>query len=230
MAPLDETKVVANELEKVLDKVPVLFDRDDTFYSKIEKKNVEMISARDMRVPQEIRPGGNPGHFNPEGGSLGKGSGPTFDKATVGAVYLKYGVEYTKKAEWATDNARKAVVQTTRRLLATAMAEFRRFVDSLTMTGGDGVLGTISAISTSGGQDTYTLDSDGFGARLIRFAQYVGIFNAALSTQRVVTPAGSGDEDNPDFINVDLVDLAAKQIRVGGAATGVIVGDKLVTN
>lgn len=229
-AALDEGQVVALELEKVLPKVPVLFDREDTWYSNIEKRNVEMISARDMRIPLELRPGGNPGHFNPAGGSLGKGSGPTFDKATVGSVYLKYGVEYTKKAEWATDNARKSVVQTVRRLLATSMAQFRRFVDCLAVGDGTGTLGTISAVASAGGKDTYTLDSDGFGARLFQFAQYVGVFNAALTTQRVVTPAGDGDEDNTDFINVDLVDLGAKQIRVGGAATGVIATDKLIAN
>ena len=227
---LDEGQVVAGELEKVNDKLPVLFDRDDTFYSKVEKKNVEVISARDMRVPMEIRPGGNPGHFNPSGGSLGKGSGTTFEKATVGAVYLKFGVEYTKKAEWATDSARKSVINTTRHLLSTAMAEFRRFVDSLCMTSGNGVLGTISAIGASGGKDLYTLDSDGFGARLIRYAQYLGVFNAGLTVQRVITPVGDGDEDNPDFINVDLVDLAAKQIRIGGTAGGVQTTDKLVVN
>src|SRR5678815_993119 len=112
MGALAETQVVANELERVNPKVPLLFEREDTFYSMIEKKNVEVISARDMRIPLELRPGGNPGHFDPAGGTLGKGSGPTFDKAVVGSVYLKYGVEYHKKAEWATDSARKSVVNT----------------------------------------------------------------------------------------------------------------------
>jgi hypothetical protein len=230
MGALAETQVVANELERVNPKVPLLFEREDTFFSKIEKKNVEIISARDMRIPLELRPGGNPGHFDPAGGTLGKGSGPTFDKAVVGSVYLKYGVEYHKKAEWATDSARKSVVNTVKHLLATGMAEFRRFADCLCMTGGDGVLGTISAISTSGGKDTYTLDTDGFGARLLRFAQYVGVFNAALSVQRAVVLASGGDSDNANTVNIDLVDIGAKQVRIAGAMTGVIVGDKLVAN
>lgn len=230
MGALAETQVVANELEAVNDKVPLLFEREDTFYSQIEKKNVETISARDMRIPLAIRPGGNPGFFDPAGGSLGKGSGPTWDKATVGSVYMKYGVEYHKKAEWATDSARKAVVNTTKNLVANAMAEFRRFVDCLSMTDGNGVLGTISAISTAGGKDTYTLDTDGFGARLLRFAQYVGVFDTTLATQRVVTPGTGGDEDNTDYINIDLVDIGAKQVRIAGAAASVVVGDKLVAN
>lgn len=228
--PLDEGQVLANELEKVNPKVPLLFDREDTWWSKIEKRNVEMISARDMRIPLELRPGGNPGHFNPSGGSLGKGSGPTFEKATVGSVYLKYGVEYTKKAEWATDNARKSVVNTVKHLLSTSMAQFRRFVDCLAVGNGKGVLGTISAVNSAGGKDTYTLDSDGFGARLFQFAQYVGVFDTTLVTQRVVTPHSSGDEDNTDFINVDLVDIGAKQIRIGGAAASVVATDKLIAN
>lgn len=230
MGALNETAVVANELEVVNPKVPLLFEREDTFYSEIEKKNVEVISARDMRIPLALRPGGNPGFFDPAGGSLGKGSGPVWDKATVGSVYLKYGVEYHKKAEWATDSARKSVVNTVKQLLATSMAEFRRFVDCLCMTGGDGVLGTISAISTSAGKDTYTLDTDGFGARLVRYAQYLGVYNAALSVQRAAVLAVDGDSDNANTANVDLVDVAAKQARVGAAMTGVIAGDKLVCN
>jgi hypothetical protein len=95
---------------------------------------------------------------------------------------------------------------------------------------GQGILGTISAITTAAGEDTYTLDSDGFGSRLFQFAQYVGVFNAALTVQRVITPAAGGDEDNTDFINVNLVDIGAKQIKIGGAATGVIVGDVLIAN
>lgn len=227
---MSETQVVATELENVQSKVPVLFDRDDTFYSTIEKKNVEVVSARDMRIPLELRPGGNFGQFDPSGGSLGKGSGPTYDKATIGAVYLKYGVEYTKKAEWATDKSRKAVVNTVRRALASSMAEFRRHLDSACMGAGDGVVGVISNISTAGGKDTYTLATDGFGSRLIRYAQYLAVADTALGGKRVITPAGDGDEDGTDFINVDLVDIPAKQVRIGGAATGVIVGDKLVIN
>lgn len=230
MADFSELSIVATELEKVRPKVATAFDRDDTFYSTIEKRPVEVISARDMRIPIELRPGGNPGHFNPEGGSLGPGSGPFFDKAVIGAVYLKYGVSYTKKAEWASDSGRKAVVNATRHLLATSMAEFRRFVDSLCMTGGNGIVGTISAVSTAGGKDTYTLATDGFGSRLIRYAQFLAVYLANLSASRVITPS-AGDALDGIAAEVDFVDPAAKQIRIKGTAAGpAIPTDVLVVN
>jgi hypothetical protein len=184
---LGESQVVANELERVDPTIPTLFDRDDTFYSTIEKRNVQVISARDMRIPLELRPGGRFGHFDSDGGDMGLGDGPTFDKAVINSVNMRFAVQWTKKAEWATDDNRKAVLNTLRHLLAKAMPEFRRNVDALCQTDGTGVLGTVSAVSTAGGADTLTLATDGFGAKLMRFGQMVSIYNSTLTTRRVYT-------------------------------------------
>jgi hypothetical protein len=215
---LTETQVVANELERVEPTVPTLFDRDSVFYANIEKRPVEKVSNRDMRVPLEMRPGGLFGHFDPAGGDLGRGEGPTFDKALVNTVHLKHAVEWHKKADWATDDSRKSVLQTFRYLLAKSMSEFRRHVDSLMMTSGNGVVGTISAVSNSGGFDTYTLGTDGFGARLVRYGQKVNVYLAALSGLR----HASGSETS-----ITYLDLENKQIKVatvtGAAATDVLV-------
>lgn len=218
---LTETNVLANELERVSPKVPTLFDRDATFYATIEKRGVEQVSNRDMRIPLEIRPGGNFGHFDPDGGDLGLGDGPTFDKAVINTVHLRHAVEWTKKSEWATDDARKAVLNTFRYLLAKSMAEFRRNVDSLCMTGGDGVLATISTVSTSAGTDTYTMAAagDGFGVRLLRFGQTINVYDATLATNRTV-----GAEKKISFY-----DLVAKQIKVP-AVTGATATDKIVVS
>ena len=66
-----ESQVAATELEKVIPKVRVLFERDDKFYANIKKRDVEKISHRQMRVPLELRPGGSFQYFNPDGGDLG---------------------------------------------------------------------------------------------------------------------------------------------------------------
>ena len=66
-----EAQVVGAELERVLPKVPTLFDRDDVFYSQLDKKPVEVISSRDMRIPLELRPGGKTGYYDPDGGDMG---------------------------------------------------------------------------------------------------------------------------------------------------------------
>lgn len=215
---LVESQISGSELETVRKKLPLLLERDDTWFSNVEKKDVEQVSARDMRVPLELRPGGNFGYFDPDGGDLGTGDGPTISAATIGTVHMKLGVQWTKKSEWSTDTERKSIVSTFKHLVATGMKEFRRQLDSQCLTAGDGVIGTISNVSTGAGIDTYTLGSDGFGARLMRFGQSINVYNAALSTNRT-----TGAERKISFF-----DQANKQIQVP-AVTGAIATDKIVT-
>jgi hypothetical protein len=218
MAQLQDADVVATELEKVRSAVPVLFERDDTFYSEIPvSTEVENISNRDMRIPLEIYPGGDFAHYNPEGGSLGTGSGPKFDKAVINSVHVRHNVQWTKKAEWGTDDPRKAVVKALRHLLSTSMADFRRYLDALCLTNGQGILGTISAVSNAGGYDTVTLGTDGFGARLVRYAQKVAYFDSTLATNRT---AGTDKE-------IVYHDPVGKQIKTATTAS-LAATDKVV--
>src|SRR5678816_1915754 len=135
-----ETQVAGLELERVLPKVRTVFERDDKFYSNIEKRDVEKISNRQMRVPLELRPGGSFGYVNPDGGDLGRGGGPTFDKAVLTAVFMAEAIEYTKLTQWSTDDERKAITNGVRRLTATALDEMRRQLDSQLMQPGDGTI------------------------------------------------------------------------------------------
>jgi len=211
-----ESQVAALELERVIPKVRVVFERDDKFYANIKKRDVEKISNRQMRVPLELRPGGSFQYFNADGGDLGRGGGPTFDKAVLTCVFCSENIEYTKLTEWATDSDRKSVVNAVRRLTATALDELRRQLDSQLMQSGNGVVGTISAVSTSGGVDTYTLGTDGFGARLVRFGQTVQVFDSTLATNR-----GSG--------TITAWDVENKQIQVTPAIASAAQTDLLVT-
>jgi hypothetical protein len=212
-----ESQVAATELEKVLPKIRVLFERDDTFYAHIKKRDVEKISHRQMRVPLELRPGGSFQYFNPDGGDLGRGGGPTFDKAVLNCVFLSENIEYTKLTQWATDDARKAIVNSVRRLTASALDEMRRQLDSQLMQAGDGVIGIVTTDTPSGGSNVLSLTSDGFGARLIRFDQTVQIFDAALAINR-----GSA--------KVTAYDVENKSISLTPQIAGVVPGDKIVTN
>ncbi len=214
---LSETKVVATEIEKIRKTLPVLYEKEDTFFSQIEKKNVEEVSKRDMRIPMELRPGGFFGHYDPDGGSLGRGDGPTYDKAVINVVHLRYGCEYTRLAEWSTDTSRKAVVQTVRKLTAGAMVELRRALDGLYHTGGNGVLATISGVSGAGPYDL-TCDDDNFGVKLLRFGQKVDVYSADLATKRTSTSR-----------QITAYDLEAKTITInGGAIASIAATDVLV--
>ena len=225
MAELNEADVVANELERVKSRVPALFDRDDTFFATIDKSTgVEKISARDMRLPLEIRPNGDIGHFDPDGGDMGVGSGPEFDKAVINSVHLKHAVQWTKKSEWATDDKRKAVVNTVRHLLAKAMADFRRGIDSLCMTAGNGVLGVISAVSAETGQDLVTFGTDGFGVRLMRYNQKITYYepdlSAVIHSSGVDTPITYHDPENKQIRTATTTGLAAADIAVAEGLSG----------
>lgn len=210
-----EAQVTALELERVIPKIRTLFERDDKFYTNIKKRDVEVISQRQTRVPLELRPGGSFQYFDPNGGDLGRGGGPTYDKAVLNSVFMSENIEYTKLVEWSTNDNRKAIANGVRKLVAGALKELRRQIDGQLMQAGDGVVGTISVVAISGGTDTYTLGTDGFGARLVRSGQTIQVFDATLATNR-----GAGVITGYDVEN--------KQIQVTPAVLGAIATDKLV--
>lgn len=212
---LVEQQVAATELEKVLPKVRRAFEHDDKFWSSVEKKNVEKISNRQMRVPIELRPGGKFRYFNPNGGDLGRGGGPTYDKAVVQSVFMSEAIEYTKLAEWSTDSDRKAVVQAVRKLTTNATLEIRRQLDSQSMQPGTGVIGTVLTDTPAGGFNVIVLTSD-FGARLMRFDQEVQVYDATLATLR-----GSA--------TITKWDVANNTIELYPQIAGVVATDVIVT-
>lgn len=211
-----EQQVAGLELERVRSKVEVVFERDDKFYSTIKKRDVEKVSNRQLRVPLELRPGGAFGYFNPDGGDMGRGGGPTWDKAVLNCVFLNQAIEYTKLTEWATDDARKAVINSVRRMTATALDELRRQLDAQMMQAGNGVIGTVTTDTPAGGSNVIALTTDGFGARLMRYGQTVQIFDTTLATNR-----GSGVITNWDVEN--------KTISITPQIAGVVATDKIVT-
>lgn len=215
-----EVDVAATELEHVDSVVPVLFEREGPFFQWIDAAEDVEISARDARVPLEIWPGGNFGHYNPDGGALGLGAAPKYDKAVINSQHLRMGTQYTRKAEWATESGRKAVVNSVRRLSASAIAEFRRYIDSLLMTAGQGVLGTVSSV-TPGPPDTVVLGTDGFGAKLLRYSQEVAYYTSNLSAAR-----DSSHTSNRTIVYHDTVSKTIKTPVTAALAPGdkVVIG------
>jgi hypothetical protein len=170
-----------------------------------------------MRVPLELRPGGSFQYFNPDGGDLGRGGGPTFDKAVLNCVFASENIEYTKLTQWATDDARKAIINSVRRLTATALDEMRRQLDSQMMQTGDGVIGVVTTDTPAAGSNVLTLTTDGFGVRLMRFGQTVQVFDAALAV-------------NKGSAKITLYDVENKTVSLTPQIAGVIPTDKIVTD
>jgi hypothetical protein len=173
-----ESDVIALELERVDPHVSTWFDRDSKFYSQVEKKNVETISGRDMRVPCELHPGGSFGQYDSSGGDLGVGTAPQYDKAVINTIDLEIAFQWDARSEWVTDDRRKAVLSSFRDMLAKGMNEFRRNIDSLCMQDGTGTLATVTSVTlnTPVGYDTVVLTTDGFRARLLRYGMQINVW------------------------------------------------------
>src|SRR5260370_33267938 len=72
-----KANVIALQLEKVRDKVPLLYERDDILLTMIQQRgDVEKVSSPNMRLPLQVNPGGKAGPYNPAGGELRRGSRP----------------------------------------------------------------------------------------------------------------------------------------------------------
>lgn len=213
------SQVLGTEMEKVRKKLPLLYDLDDQFYTSISKKEVEVISERDMRIPLAIRPGGYFGYYDPAGGDLGIGDGPSWDKAVINTNHFKFAIQWTKKAEYGTDDSRKATINLFKELMAKAMPEFRRQSDSQCMTAGTCVLATITTVTTTTNtNDTLACTTDGFGVRLLRYGQRVNIYDSTLATNR--TAAGP--------VKITSLDLVNKKVVLDQTVAGITTTDLIL--
>ena len=223
MAQMQNAQSVALQLEKVRDKLPLLYERDDILLTMIQQRgDVERVSSRNMRLPLQIRPGGKAGLANMDGGDLGRGSGTVYDVAQVTPVFFRHAVEITKLVEYASNAAEKAIENTAKREVKNAMAQFRAFLDKVIQTNGNGVLGTISSVTTTGlpaGVAAQFAMAKPPGAQLVYFNQTIQVYDPTLTTNRGSANVVLVDPFN-SFIQVDA-------LPAGTAANDVIVHDGL---
>ena len=179
----DTSDVLALQLEKVTKKLPVLFDRDGPFYAELQRGEKDIVSSRDMRIPLKIRPGGNFGHYNPDGGSMGTGDASVYDKAIITPAFLRFAIGWTRKADLTTNDTRKSIIKLVNTRVKDAMVEFRRHADSICMTAGAGVLAVVDSVTTASSKNTIVLDEK-FGAKLLRVGQTINVYNTGLTTRR----------------------------------------------
>jgi hypothetical protein len=213
--------VVALQLEKVRDKVPLLYERDDILLTMIQQRgDVEKISSRNMRLPLQVNPGGKAGSYNADGGDLGRGSGTAYDVAQVSPIFFRFAIEITKLVEYATTGRERAIENAAKREVANGMKQFRAFLDKLMQTAGNGVLGTINNVA--GATFTMTVPN---GAALVYPGQTIQIYDTTLTTNRnvaagVTTTVLTADPITTQQITVD-------NAPAGTVATDVIVHDGL---
>src|SRR5271169_360580 len=148
MAQMQNAQTIALQLEKVRDKVPILYERDDVLLTMIQQRgDIEKVSSRNMRLPLQVTPGGKAGSYNADGGDLGRSSGTSYDVAQISPIFFRFAIEITKLVDYASNSREKAIENATKREVANGMKQFRAFLDKLMQTAGNGVLGTINTVS-----------------------------------------------------------------------------------
>lgn len=201
MPSMNNTQTIALQMEKVRDKVPLLYERDDILLTMIQARgDVEKVSSRNMRLPLQINPGGKGGMYNPNGGDLGQGSGTVYDFAQVSPVYFRFATQINKLVEYATDNKEKAIENAVKKEVANSMAQCRMFLDTTLQTAGNCVIGTISSVSGT----VYTM-SVPYGAALVYIGQTIQIWNSTLTTYvGAATVVESDPVSSTQTITVDI--------------------------
>ncbi len=213
MAQMANTQTVALQLEKVRKKLPLMYERDNVLFAKIEKRGEKVENAtRAMRLPLQLRPGGKAGQATMDGDDLGRGSGTKYDVPTVTPIFFRFAVEITKLVEYATNSSEKAIENAAKKEVKNGMAQFRSFLDKLTQTAGNGVLGTIGAINAL----VLTLSAP-YKAQLCYFNQTVSVYSANLATKR-----GTAE--------ITAIDYDAGTITVDAVPGGTIVTDLIVVD
>lgn len=156
--PLANAQTLGLQLEKVRDKVPLWYQRDDTLFGMLEKRgDVEIVSTRNMRIPIQVLAGGKFSQVTMDGGDLGRGSGTTFDVAQVTPVYFAQATEITKLVEYATDSKEKSVENVAKREVQNSIDQLRTNLEALLNTDGSGTLDTI--VSGSSGSAVITVNN-----------------------------------------------------------------------
>lgn len=215
MAGQNNAQVVALQLEKVRDKLPLLYEREDVLISVIKKRaDVETVSSRNMRIPLQLIPGGKSGGVSMDGGDLGVGTGTTYDVAQVTPIFFKTAVQYTKLVEYATNASSKAIENATKLEVKNAMAQHMAFLDTLTQTNGNGVIDTIATGGVSGAVLTMTVP---YGGALAILGNDYNILSSSLATNRGLVTVLSTDP-----ITAKTVTLSANAPG-GTVATDVLV-------
>ena len=145
-------QVIGVMKEYVRPNLPKLYIDESFVWHRIggPKAGVEVVSQRPTRVPLELLAGFKMRTGNPDGGALGRGSGPTTDAGTLVPVYIYQAGEWTKATEINTNSEKKAIEQYAQLMAERALEQFNTGMEALLNTDGSFTLDSI--VSTATGQ------------------------------------------------------------------------------
>lgn len=198
--PQQNAATVALQLEKVRDKLPLLYERDDILLTMIQQRgDVEKVSSRQMRLPLQTQSGGVAGQATMDGDDLGRGSGTAYNFATVTPIFFRFATEITKLVEYATNASEKAIENAAKKEIKNSMAQFRAFLDKLLNTSGNGVMATLGALSAGSTWNTTTP----FFSQLLYWGQQVSVYDATLTVKRATEPTITAIDPDTGFVTFD---------------------------
>jgi len=127
--------VIALQLEKVRDKVPLLYERDDILLTMIQQRgDIEKNIQPQHAAAAAVNPGGKAGSYNADGGDLGAGRGHSMTCAGF-ADFLSVR-NRNHEAGGIRDNGRERAVENSRSENGERDEAFRAFLDKLIQTAG----------------------------------------------------------------------------------------------
>ena len=231
MSVQTEASVLAAEMQLQTPVVATMYERDNTFFSQLEKRPVEVANGRDLRITLDFSPGGKTRQWNSDGGDMGRGGGPVYDKAVINTVDFLHAIEWTTKTDWVTDDKRKAVINNFRDLLAKSMTMFRSNTDKVISRGdGNGTLATVTTWTqnTPTGFDTFVCSTDGFRVNLLRKKTDIAVWTSTYLTQRTGTQQVPTAQNEAEIVYLDIPNATFRVVT--GQINSVQTGDKVVVS
>ena len=212
VGPLSNTSAQALFKEKYRDLVPALYEAEINFCSLIEKRDVEKIGPRGLIIAKKMKPGGQVRTWNPDGGDLGRGTGPQYEKATVTPIPVLVALESTRASQWNTASNDISIKNAVQDLLKDGTSEYKAQMDRYYFGDGTGVMATV----TSGGTGTTPVMTTPIGTRWLRPGHKYTVYPTGLGA-----PLGTA--------TIDSIDHATRTATLTAAVAGMSAsGDKFL--
>jgi hypothetical protein len=137
--------------EYVRPNLPKLYPNEHFLWHRIggPKAGVEVVSNRPTRVPLELLAGFKVRTGNPDGGGLGRGSGPTIDAGTLVPVYIYQAGEYTKATEINTKSDKQSIEQYAQLMAERALDQLNTAMEAIIQGDGSFTLDTVVSTATN---------------------------------------------------------------------------------
>jgi hypothetical protein len=204
------SQTIASQHEFLRPELELLYMASSRLWSRIKARtDVKAISNRPARIAFEALSGGKFRAFNPDGGNLGTGSGPTEVFGNLSCVFFLQASQYTVLADWSTDTDEKAIksyVSLTQQRAAESMGGY---MDATFQGDGSNTLDTVVS-TTAGGLVVHN-------ANLFQDNQDIDCYSALIGAPGFIAT-----------VTVESVDIATDTIWLTGAVPGGVIAGTLL--